>query len=533
MANKELFSNKKKKTTIRKTKEKVTVNEAGGTAYKLKKKAAAAQLVFTGCLNGGFYASAKTQLSELTELLRSIKDPEYIAQLAVLARERGYMKDTPAVCCAILHERGESDLLKKVFPRVMDRQKMLQNFVQMVRSGQFTRKSFGTFTKKLIQDWINGKNEHQLLRGSIGTDPTLVDIINLSHPKPETDVRKNFIDYLMKREFNYDLLPPLVKQYEDFKKDPKTAPQPDLPFQFLAPFNLTTKHWMQIAENMPFHACRMNLNTFERHGVLKHPRSVQIIADKLKDKELILKSKVFPYQLFNAWLNTGSVPTSIKNSLQFAAEIACENIPEFPGNDHIYIFVDTSGSMGCPVTGHRGSATTTMRCVDVAALAACAIMRKHPDRAVLIPFDTTCHKHSINPLDSIMTNAKKLASYGGGGTNCSAPLKMVNDNNGRGDAVIYLSDNESWIDSSGKSARGWGCRGTSTFAEWERFRKKNKGARLVNINLAPYSTTQIPNAGADILNVGGFSDFVFEVMAGFIEAKQENYWVETIKSVEL
>lgn len=534
MANKGLFSNQNKKTPVRKVKEKVTLNEAGGIAYKLKNKAAAAQLVFTGCLNGGFYASAKTQLDELTSLLREIKDEEYLAKLAVLARERGYMKDTPAVVCAILHERAENEILKKIFPRVMDNQKMLMNFVQMVRSGQFKKKSFGNSTKKLIQDWINGKNEHQLFRGSIGQDPSLVDIIKMTHPKPATDVRKNFVDYLMKKEFNYELLPPLVKQYEDFKKDPDKAEMPDLPFQFLAPFDLKTKHWKQIAENMPFQACRMNLNTFERHGVLKDATAVKMIADKLKDKDQIMRAKVFPYQLFTAWLNTQGVPTSIKNSLQFAAEIACENIPEFPGTGNIYIMVDTSGSMGSPVTGHKGSATTVVKCIDVAAMTACAIMRKHPDRAVLIPFDTKCHlNHNLNPLDSIMTNADKLRRYGGGGTNCSAPLAHVNKQNGIGDAVIYLSDNESWIDSNGKSTQGWGSTATSTFLEWEKFRKRNKAARLINIDLQPHHTTQIPNAGPDILNVGGFSDFVFEVMASFIEAKAENHWVEMIKSVEL
>ena len=45
-----------------------------------------------------------------------------------------------------------------------------------------------------------------------------------------------------------------------------------------------------------------------------------------------------------------------------------------------------------------------------------------------------------------MTNAKTLASYGGGGTNCASALKYVNDNAGKGDLVIYVSDNESWVD---------------------------------------------------------------------------------------
>ena len=55
--------------------------------------------------------------------------------------------------------------------------------------------------------------------------------------------------------------------------------------------------------------------------------------------------------------------------------------------------------------------------------------------------------HRFNPRDSIMTNAKTLASFGGGGTNCSAALEYVNRKAGKGDLVIYVSDNESWVDS--------------------------------------------------------------------------------------
>lgn len=41
------------------------------------------------------------------------------------------------------------------------------------------------------------------------------------------------------------------------------------------------------------------------------------------------------------------------------------------------------------------------------------------------------------------------------------------------------------------------------------------GPKLVSIDLQPYMTTQAPER-SDILNVGGFSDAVFSVVAAFL-----------------
>ena len=82
-----------------------------------------------------------------------------------------------------------------------------------------------------------------------------------------------------------------------------------------------------------------------------------------------------------------------------AAEIACGNIPELPGP--VLIGLDTSGSMASPITGNRGrGATSKMRCVDVAALFAAAILRRNPE-SVVVPFDTQAYEAKLDPNDSI------------------------------------------------------------------------------------------------------------------------------------
>jgi 60 kDa SS-A/Ro ribonucleoprotein len=43
----------------------------------------------------------------------------------------------------------------------------------------------------------------------------------------------------------------------------------------------------------------------------------------------------------------------------------------------------------------------------------------------------------------------------------------------------------------------------------------SRGSKLVCIDLQPYATTQAPDR-SDILNVGGFSDAVFTLVAAFL-----------------
>ena len=89
--------------------------------------------------------------------------------------------------------------------------------------------------------------------------------------------------------------------------------------------------------------------------------------------------------------------------------------------------------------------------------------------------------------------------------------------------VIYVSDNESWVDA--KAGRG-----TATMEQWNVFKARNPKAKLVCIDLAPNQTTQAAEA-ADILNIGGFSDQVFEVISQFAEGTlAAEHWVGVIEA---
>src|SRR5919205_1398919 len=76
-------------------------NEHGAPAYALTPKQALAQYAATGCLGATFYAGAGEQLARALELCEKV-EPEFVAKTAVYARERGFMKDMPALLLAVL-----------------------------------------------------------------------------------------------------------------------------------------------------------------------------------------------------------------------------------------------------------------------------------------------------------------------------------------------------------------------------------------------------------------------------------------------
>ena len=504
------------------------INEERAPAYALKPKHQLAQYAATGCLNRTFYASAENQLAKVIELCQDV-DAEFIAKTAVFCRERGYMKDIPALLCAVLSVKDRT-LLQQVFPRVIDNAKMLRNFVQIMRSGAVGRKSLGTAPKRLVREWLDARDPESLFKANVGQDPSLADIVKMVHPRPKDADHAALFGYLINGNQNVEVLPEVVREFEAFKKT-KSGNVPDVPFQMLTALDLGTAEWTAIARRAPWQMTRMNLNTFARHGVFDVPGMADLIAERLRDPEKVRKARVFPYQLMVAYAAAAGnpkIPQVVANALQDAMEIATRNVPEFPGK--VYVFPDISGSMHSPVTGYRKGSTSTVRCVDVAALVAATVLRRNQN-AEVIPFESKVVNVHLNPRDSIMTNASKLASLPCGGTNCSAPLVHLNKRGAEGSLVIYVSDNESWVDAPYYGR--WGGSATETMRAWSTFRNRNPGARMVCIDIQPYATVQAKER-RDILNIGGFSDQVFDVIAEFADGNlNADHWIGVIENCRI
>ena len=498
-----------------------TKNREGAPAYKMGPREALAQYAVTGTFNGTFYADGAEQLEAIRALALEV-EPEFLAKVAIYAAEHGHMKDMPVTLLAILSWL-DSEIFARAFPRVIKSGKMLRGFVQVMRSGATGRKSLGTRPKKLVEAWIEQASTAQFMRAMVGNDPSLADVIRMVHPKPATAERKALYAWAIGRPYDYEALPVLVKQFEAFKRNQASA-VPDVPFQLLTALPLKRNHWTAIARKGSWQMVRQNLNTFARKGVFEETGMTALIARQMADPEQIRKAKVFPYQLMMAWkMVDRTVPEKVRDALEDAMEVAIRNVPEVPGR--VVLCPDVSGSMASPVTGYRKGATTQVRCIDVAGLMTAAFLRRNQTARVL-PFENAVVPVDLHRRNSVMTNAAKLANIGGGGTNCSAPLKMLADERAEVDLVVFISDNQSWVDARPKGQP------TGMMAEWARIKRLNPAARLVCLDIQPYETTPI-EAGPEVLAIGGFSDAVFTAIAAFASGKRGDHWANTIEAIDL
>ena len=303
----------------------------------------------------------------------------------------------------------------------------------------------------------------------------------------------------------------------------RNGPLPNVPFEWLTAFELSPQEWAELASRMGWQALRMNLNTLARKRAFGVDGVAEMVAARLSDEEALNKARVLPYQLMVALGSVGEdVPLKVQAALEGALEASLSKVPALEGQ--VVVCPDVSGSMSSPVTGYRKGASSKVRCIDVASLVSAAVLRRNPD-AQLLPFEQRVVELKLDPRARIAVNAKKLGAIGGGGTNVSAPLALLNKRRARVDLVVIVSDNESWVDARRNGA-------TATMREWEVLKNRCPRAKLVCIDLQPYGTTQAKSR-RDILNVGGFSDAVFETLSTFASGEGERDWIAEVKEMEV
>lgn len=515
MANKGLFASAVAKLLPRTD----TLNREGAPAYAFGPKAKLAQLAATGTLTDNFYGAAETQLTDVLEAARSV-DPYFVAQAAVYARTSGAMKDMPALLAAWLTV-ADPDLSVRVFGKVVNSGRMLRSFVQIMRSGRVGRTSLGSRPKRLVQQWLEQASIRDLMHAATGTAPSLADIVKMVHPCPADAQRKAFYGWLIGRPYDVAALPAEIAAFEAWKQD-RTLPLPEVPFEWLTAYPLSAEQWAALAGRIGWQALRMNLNTLARNGAFGVEGLTDQVAARLADRDALRAVRPMPYQLMVALGQVGDgVPLMVQAALEEALEFSLQSVPKVPGC--VVVCPDVSGSMQSPVTGYRKGASSKVRCIDVAALVAAAMLRSNRDARV-IPFEQAVVPVALTATDRVAANAAKLAAVGGGGTNVSAPLALLNREKAAVDLVVIVSDNKSWVDAKRSGS-------TATMQEWTKLAKRNPQAKLVCIDIAPYGTTQAAGR-PDILNVGGFSDAVFDTIARFVSGETRD-WVSIVEQVEV
>ncbi len=118
------------------------------------------------------------------------------------------------------------------------------------------RKSLGSAPKRLVREWLDARQPATLFKANVGQDPSLSDIVKMVHPKPKDEAREALFGYFIGRDYAFEALPQLVRNFEAFKKG-ESLDVPDVPFQMLTALPLSNADWAAIARRAPWQMTRM------------------------------------------------------------------------------------------------------------------------------------------------------------------------------------------------------------------------------------------------------------------------------------
>jgi 60 kDa SS-A/Ro ribonucleoprotein len=493
-----------------------SVNEAGAPAFKLKGKENLVMLAMNGFLNGTYYNSGDALVEKLQEAIQGV-DPIFAAKTAVYAKQNGAIKDAPAYILAALSKGSAMEAVKKAFPRVITNGKMLRNYVQVIRSGKVGRVSLGSSPKKLVKRWIENRSDIQLLNDSIGNDPSLKDLILLSHPKFEGS--KNAV---AKYILGFDTAKSRIKILSELRrarngKNADWSLLAKLDFRHMDNIEtLPVEFWNEWLQNCSYHALRMNLNMLNRKGAFNDSSIVKIVANRLVDREEIIKANQFPFQYFSAFKAADGIPVSIMKALQTAFEISMEtySVGEMPSKGSIYI--DRSGSMNQPVTGYTGKKDSTVMCTQAAALFG-AMMARSVENPYVGTFNSSLNEVKYQTYSNPLTFADKL--HNGGATYTKLCFEHALKHNP--DFVYVISDNEAWVDERYDD-------NSNTLIK--QLIKQNPNIKIVLHNIVMGNHTVAPTNNRNVLNIAGFTPSVTEQITKFIQG--ENSAEKMISEIE-
>jgi 60 kDa SS-A/Ro ribonucleoprotein len=500
-----------------------TTREGVPVAYEKDWKEKLVSVVMNNTMGDTFYVDSNTLVAEAEALFKQgiAEDPEFVAKAIAFGRNEGFLKLPNIVGLAMLAQANPA-LFKRAFPQVILTPADLQDFLTIL-NGQ-GRGQGGRAVKTAVASFLNTRlSEYWLTKyNGRGRGYCIGDVIATMHPKPKTAKLNEMFKYAMNGTTgrtkvmkgktvtveapNMEMLPQ-VAALEKLKATSDPKEQVALVEKFRLPHesvtgsvsNMSPALWMALLKSMPLFATLRNLNTMQRNGVLDKNRA--IIEPRLTDAKAVHNAKVLPFRFLTALKNTPDIPQWTKDALRISIENSVANLPEIAGKTAICL--DTSGSMGMRMSSRNPNQQNNIKYIEMAAVFAYAMFKKAD--ATLIGFDHTARMLPASKLDTVLTQAERVATPGGS-TDFEAPLRLLMDKGVKVDNIIFISDMQQ------------NC-GVALYNVVAEYRVKfNRNAKLFFVDLSAYNTALAPprNSGYGDPNayfIHGWSDAVPKFVA--------------------
>jgi 60 kDa SS-A/Ro ribonucleoprotein len=494
-------------------------NNTGGYVFKITDEQILERFLLIGSEGGTYYVDEqKLTLENSKKIVEMIKKNgkavvEKVVDYAI--NRRAPKTDAGIFVLALATTFGDQETKQLAYSKIVDVCKNSTQLFTFVANIQNLRGWSRGLRKAVAKFYDNKKADslaYQLVKYRNRAGFTHKDVLRLCHPTAKDEQINQLFKYAVGKcteaESGHSLIENFGKAQQANEKELlKLIKESALTWEMIPTEKLNNEKVLNaLLPHMPLVALMRNLNRFSYNGMTtSFNDTVKKICSILTNAEMIEETKIHPINVVNS-LATYSSGHGLKGSKTWEANnnivdalVDCYDLSlkeTVKTDKNILIGVDISGSMNSPVGGMSLSAA---QIAGVLALT----MLKTEKNAEVVCFDTSLHKPYFGKRSDLLTVINNAPC--GGGTDCGQPLKHACDTLNKYDAIIILTDNETW---AGRE---------HNFDLLKSYRKNvNKNVKVIEVAMVSNPISTFPSDDPNLLRVVGFDSSVVDIINKYL-----------------
>lgn len=495
-------------------------NNAGGYVFKISPQEQLERFLLLGTENGSYYAGEQKLTEDNAKSIinyvktNGLKVVSTVVDFAV--NRKAPKADAGLFVLALAATYGDEATKKDAYYEIANIATTATQLFTFVSNIQNLR-GWSRGLRKGVSRFYTGRTPeqiaYQMIKYRSRSGFTHKDVLRLCHASSVDKAQNSLFGYAVGKVSALEVNSVLVSAFEaaqnesDIKTLLALISENALTWEMIPTDKLNNSEILTaLLEKMPVHALIRNLNRFSYNGMTNGiTETVKTIVSKLTNEDLVKKARVHPVMVINSMLTysnghgdkgnkTWDVNQNIVDALGTTYELALKNL--VPTNKNILVAVDVSGSMNHSVGG------TSMLASQLSNVLAATLLKSEPNAEVIL-FDTQAYHADFGRRSSIDEVLKK--SRNGGGTDCSLPFKYSLEFKKKFDAIVILTDSETWAGNS---------HGVQVL---EQYRKSiNPDVKVVEVALVANPHTTLPTDDKNVVRTVGFDSGVLDIINKFL-----------------
>jgi hypothetical protein len=469
--------------------------------------------VCTSTLSPRFYTPGDDGTRRIRELVERC-NKDFVAKLAIYAREQMYLRSVPLVLLVELarNKALKAETVVRVVQRVDEITELLGYY--QLANGRTETKKLNKLSKAIergIKELFNsGKfDEYQFAKYDRKTEISLKDAVFLTHPSAKRQpVIQKIVDGTLEVPFTWET--------ELSAKGNKPKVWENL-------IDSRRVGYMALMRNL-----RNILTASTEEGDKVGNSFVQQVCNYLSNPEAVAKSRQLPFRYLSAYqqlkqVESPMVPTVLE-ALEKAVLHTAANIQGYDENTTVLIACDVSGSMEEPINKR-----STVERYDIGLMLGMLLQSRC--KSVITGMFGDRWKVIQVPRTQILSNVAEFHRREGEvgySTNGWKVLEWCINQEHKIDKIMMFTDCQMWNTYEGSFGSDR-SRNTSISSLWRKYKEINPDAKLYLFDMAGYGTTPLSIQSNDVHLISGWSDKIFSVLAAIEQGQNA---IDIIRDIE-